>query len=133
MGAAREAAARYILLSLGLLGRPEQVRLLLYVLEARGVFTAPELVEACVLPRGRVYPFVAGLQRRGVIVRAPRPAEPAEWVEVYGRGVLARRRRELHVTGAAPLLLDRGKLRELAERGGCGAEALWVLEVGLAG
>ena len=123
----REVAAERVLWSLGMRGTPAQVKLMLYLLGCGEAFTAPELVRSCCVPRGRVYPFLAGLRRRDVVFSLPRPVEPGEWVEVYGRGVLRRKRRELHVTGAAPLGFNVGRLRVLAAEGCSDPEVLRVL------
>ena len=109
-------------------GTPAQVKLLLFLVTRRDAFTAPELVQSCGVTRGRVYPFLASLKRRDVVFALPRPEEPGEWGEVYGRVVLRRKRRELHVTGPAPLAINVGRLRTLAAGGCSDGEALKVLE-----
>ena len=124
----REDAAERILWSLGMRGTPAQVKLLLFLVTRRDAFTAPELVQSCGVTRGRVYPFLASLKRRDVVFALPRPEEPREWGEVYGRVVLRRKRRELHVTGPAPLAINVGRLRTLAAGGCSDGEALKVLE-----
>ena len=124
----REDAAERVLWSLGMRGTPAQVKLLLYLVGRREVFTAPELVQRCDVPRGRVYPFLASLKRRDVVFLLPRPKEPGEWSEVYGRVVLRRKRRELHVTGPAPLAINVDRLRTLAAGSCSDGDALKVLE-----
>lgn len=123
-----EVAAQRVLWSLGMRGTPAQVNLLLYLLRRRQAFTAPELVQRCGIPRGRVYPFLVGLRRRDVVFPLPRPEEPGDWAEVYGRVVLRRKRRELHITGAAPFAFNVGRLRTLAAGGSSDSEVLKVLE-----
>ena len=124
----REGAVERILWSLGMHGKPHQVRLLLDLIDRGEAFTAPELVQRCDVPRGLVYPFLASLRRRGVVFSLPRPEEPGEWTEVYGRVVLRRKRRELHLIGPAPLALNMGRLRTLAAEGCDDLEALRVFE-----
>jgi len=125
--AKREGAARRVLLSLDLLGKLHQVSLLLSLLEKNGSFTAPGLADGCGVPRGLVYPFIASLRAKGVVKLVPRPEEPAEWADVYGRGVLAKRRREHHITGAAPLEFDLERFKVLATEGGCDSDDLRLL------
>lgn len=125
--ARREGAARRALLSIGLLGRLHQVSLLLSLLEKNGSFTTPGLADACGVPRGLVYPFIASLRAKDVVKLVPRPEEPAEWADVYGRGVLAKRRREHHITGAAPLEFDLERFKALAAEGGCDSDDLRML------
>lgn len=124
----REDAAERILWSLGMRGTPAQVKLLLYLVGRKEVFTAPELVQRCGVPRGRVYPFLASLRKRDVVFLLPRPEEPREWGEVYGRVVLRRKRREFHVTGPMPLAVNIGRLRSLVAGGCSDGEVLKVLE-----
>ena len=57
-----EGAAERILWSLGMNGKPHQVRLLLDLIDCGEAFTAPELVQRCGVPRGLVYPFLASLR-----------------------------------------------------------------------
>jgi hypothetical protein len=97
-----------------MLGKPHQVRLFLSLLGKREAFTVPELAEECGLQCSVVYPFIAYLRRLGVVFPLPRPEEPGEWGEIYGRVVLQRKRRELHIIGSAPFALNRGRLRSLA-------------------
>jgi len=126
-GLSHEVATERVLWSLGMWGTPAQVKLLLYLLGHGEAFTAPELVQRCGVPRGRVYPFLASLRRRAVVFSLPRPEEPGEWAEVYGRVVLRRKRRELHITGAAPLTINLRRLSALAAQGCSDGEALRVL------
>ena len=109
-------------------GSSYQVRLLLYLISQREAFTAPELFFKTGVSHGRIYPFLANLKRRGVVFPLPRPKEPGEWIEIYGWGVLQRKRREFHVIGPAPLALNMGRLRILAAEGCDDREVLKVLE-----
>ena len=127
-GFSREGAAERVLWSLGMRGKPHQVRLLLDLIDRREAFTAPELVQRCGVSRGLVYPFIAGLRRRGVVFSLPHPDEPGDWAEIYGRVVLRRKRRELHIIGPVPLALNMGRLRTLAADGCDDLEALRVLK-----
>lgn len=125
-GMSRERAARRVLWSLGMRGQPEQVKLLLYLLENRGEFSAPGLMLGCGLPRGRVYYFVAMMRHRGVIVPGPRPVEPEEWAENYGIGVRRKMRRENNLHRRTPLTLDLSRLRALVAESCDDSEVLAV-------
>ncbi|MCJ7574947.1 hypothetical protein MUO93_11925 [Candidatus Bathyarchaeota archaeon] len=127
-GLTREEAAAKVLWSLGMRGKPHQVRLLLDLLERDEIFTAPELVQSSGVLRGLVYPFIASLRRRGVVFPLPRPDEPKEWSQIYGQLVLNRKRREHHIIRPAPLALNRGRLRTLAAEGCDDLDILSVLE-----
>lgn len=123
----REDRVRRVLWCLGMLGKPHQVRLFLSLLGRREAFTVPELAEECGLPCGVVYPFIAYLKRLGVVFLLPRPEEPREWNEIYGRVVLQRKRRELHSIGPVPLAINRGRLEELVKEKCVDSEALVVI------
>ena len=109
-----EERAVRVLWSLGMLGRPHQVKLLLHLLGREGVFTIPGLARVCGVRIGLANYFVASLVGKGVVVALPRPEEPVEWGEVYGQATLNKKRREAHIIGPAPFALNRGRLRSLA-------------------
>jgi len=113
-GITREEIAKKILWSIGMLGKPHQVRLFLNLLDRVESFTVPELALSCCVPRGLAYPFITYLKKLNVVFPLPRPEEPGEWAEIYGQVVLQRKRRELHIIGPAPFALNRGRLRSLA-------------------
>ena len=109
-----EERAVRVLWSLGMLGRPHQVKLLLHLLGREGVFTIPGLARVCGVRIGLANYFVASLVGKGVVVALPRPEEPLEWGEVYGQVTLNKKRREAHIIGPVPYRLDRARLRALA-------------------
>jgi hypothetical protein len=124
---AREEATKKVLWSLGMLGRPHQVRMLLHLLGSSGAFTAPELSRCCEVPLSHVYPFIVCLRGKEIVFSLPRPEEPEEWGKIYGQGTLSRKRRECYITGPAPYALNRGRLRDLASKGCSDADALSIL------
>lgn len=116
-----------VLWSLGMLGRPHQVKLLLHLLGDECVFTIPGLARICGVRIGLANYFVASLVGKGVVVALPRPVEPVEWGEVYGQATLNKKRREAHIIGSVPYRLDRARLRILAAERCSDPEALGII------
>ena len=117
-----------VLWSLGMLGRPHQVKLLIYLLGHEGVFTIPGLARCCEVRIALANYFVASLVAKGVVVAQTRPMEPAEWGEIYGQVTLNKKRREMYIIGPAPYILDKARLLELASEKCSDSEVLGILK-----